>query len=287
MNTITQGQVAIVSDTTASLPEGFAQAYGVPLAPQVILFGEESLLEEQEIRFDEFLERMKASPVLPRTAAPPPGEFVRIYAQALQQAETILSIHPSSGLSGTVRSAQTAKAEVFPDADIRILDTRTIGGALGEMVRIAVGDAQSGRPADEIEARIRQLIPRSRTLFAIRTLEYLQRGGRIGRAAALAGSLLNIKPLLQLSDGVVTPLDKVRTHSRALQRLEELVVQECPHSPEAHLCVMEADARQEAERMVASLKAALGIAHIPILNVGSAITTHAGPGVLGVSFFVE
>ena len=278
-------RVSIVTDTTASLPPGYAAAHEVEVVPQVIIFGAESYLEDYEISSDEFIRRLKTSPQLPRTAAPPPGKFVEAYRRQLDRAETVISIHPSADVSGTVRSAFAAKEEAFPDADIRIFDTRTVGGNLGSMVMDAVRWAESGVGADEILRRLQAIVPHHRTYFLIRTLEYLQRGGRIGGAAALVGSVLQIKPILEIRDGHVEVLEKVRAQHRAEERLIELVVQQCPRSPAAHLCVMQADALADAERVVANLKTVLGLADIPLYNLGAAITTHGGPGILGVGFF--
>jgi DegV family protein with EDD domain len=117
-------------------------------------------------------------------------------------------------------------------------------------------------------------------------LEFLQKGGRIGGASALIGSALQIKPILEITNGRVEALEKVRTRHRAYERLKELVIDQCPRSPEAHLCVMHADDLDEAQRLAADLKSALGFEHVPIYSVGAAITTHAGPGTLAVGFFV-
>ncbi len=129
------------------------------------------------------------------------------------------------------------------------------------------------------------MIPRSRTHFLVTTLEYLRRGGRIGGASALVGGALQIKPILTLRDGHVDVLEKVRTESRALERLKELVERDRPRSPDGHLCVMHADAREAAEALALDLASRLGLATIPIYTLGAAITTHAGPGALGVGFF--
>lgn len=282
--TPTKGRVGICTDTTACLPRETLEAYRIENVPQVVLFGEESFLEEYEISYPEFIRRLKASPELPKTAAPPPGEFVKAYARLLGQAETILSIHPSAEVSGTVRSALTAKEESFPKADIRIIDTRSVGGNLAASVVCAAEWAGEGCSADEIEHRVRELIPRGRTYFVVATLEYLRRGGRIGGASHLIGSALQIKPLLQLQDGRVEVLEKVRTQQRALARLQELVAEECPRSPEAHLSVMHADDPAGAEKLACDLQAALGISQIPIMHLGAAITTHGGPGTLGACF---
>ncbi len=278
-------QVRIVTDTTAALPAEYAAAHHVAVVPQVVLFGSESFLEEQELPYGEFIRRLKASAQLPKTAAPPPGLMVKAYERQLAAAPTVLSIHPSLDVSGTVRSAQTALAS-FPGADIRIVDTRTIGGNLATMVQLAVTWAESGLPADNIVQRLQALIPRSRTYFLVATLEYLQRGGRIGGAAALIGGVLQIKPILEFRDGRTEPLERIRTHNHAVERLKDLVAEHCPRSPEAHVCVMHADDLKEAQRLASDLKAGLGQAHIPLYNLGASITTHAGPGTLGVGFFM-
>jgi DegV family protein with EDD domain len=278
-------RVGIVTDTTAVLPPEYCTAHGIRVVPQVIIFGEESFLEGVELSSAEFMRRLRASPQLPKTAAPPPGLFVEAYRALLSEADTVLSIHPSTDVSGTVRSALTAREESFPGADIRILDTRTVGGCLGAMVRAAASWAESGLEAAEIVGRLQAMIPRSRTFFLIRTLEYLQKGGRIGGAAALLGSVLQVKPILELRNGRVEVLEKVRVHSRARERLVELVAAQCPRTPEGYLCVMHADAQPEAEALAADLGAAVGVDEVPIYEVGAAIATHGGPGILGVGFF--
>jgi DegV family protein with EDD domain len=277
-------RVRIVTDTTAALPEAFVTAHQVEVVPQVVLFGGESFLEEKELSYAEYIRRLKASAQLPKTAAPPPGLLVEAYRRQLAEAATILSIHPSADISGTLRSAQTAQAS-FPGADIRLLDTRSIGGNLATLVQLAVGWAESGLGADEIMARLQAMVPRGRVYFLVATLEYLQKGGRIGGASALIGSMLQIKPLLELRDGRTEPLEKIRTHNHALERLIELVCARCPRSPEAYVCVMHADDEKEAQSLAQALKTNLGVDTIPIYHLGAAITTHAGPGTLAVGFF--
>jgi DegV family protein with EDD domain len=277
--------VRIVTDTTAVLPPDYVATHPIEVVPQVVLFGTDSFLEDVELGYSEFIRRLKASDQLPKTAAPPPGELVKAYTRQLAEAQTIISIHPSVEVSGTVRSALTAKQDAFPDADIRILDTRTVAGNLATLVMLAVGWAESGLEADEIVRRLEAMIPRGRTYFLVATLEYLHKGGRIGGASALIGSVLQIKPILQIKDGRVEALERVRTHHHALERLKELIIEQCPRLPEAHLCVMQADEVDAAQRLADDLKSALGLEHIPIYTLGASITTHAGPGTLAVGFF--
>ena len=276
--------IQIVTDTTAVLPRDYCDQHAVTVVPQIIRFGEETFLEGVEMSESEFLRRLKSSSVLPATAAPAPGLFEEAYQRAAEQGDSVLSIHPSTDVSGTVAAAHTARG-LHPQADIRVIDMRTVAGCLGEAVKLAVEWRSEALSVDQIEQRLHALIPRSRTYFLVATLEYLQRNGRIGGASRLIGSVLQIKPILQLSAGRVEPLDKVRTHQKALERLKELVVKECPPVSTARLCVMQADAVAEAERLREQLCAELGLADIPLYSVGPAITTHAGPGTLAVGFY--
>lgn len=276
--------VRIVTDTTAVLPREYTQAHDVVVIPQIIRFGTDSYLEGVEMDEPEFLRRLVASPVMPGTAAPPPGLFDEIFQRAAETGETVIAIHPSKDVSGTVPSAYTARS-LHPEADIRILDMRTVGGCLAESVKLAVEWRDAGCSADEIESRLLALIPRMRTYFVVATLEYLHRNGRIGGASKLIGSMLQVKPILHVFNGRVETFDKVRTQHKALERLKEVVFAECPRTDEARLFVMHADAPSEAQQLREELCAELGVCDIPMYSVGPAITTHAGPGTLAVGFF--
>src|SRR4030042_870701 len=180
-------QVSIVTDTTACLPMEFAVRHSVESVPQVIRFGSESFLEEVDITYAQFVTRLRTSTVLPSTAAPLVGDFVKAYERQLARSRAILSLHPSEQVSGTVRSALTARDTAFPGGYSRVIDTRTVAGNLASMVLAAVEWAEAGIGADEILRRIQSWIPRGRTYFVVATLEYLQKGGRVGGASALGG----------------------------------------------------------------------------------------------------
>jgi len=276
---------AIVTDTTASLPDGYASDRGIEVVSQIVIFGDESFAEGRTISRQQFIERLVASNKLPKTAAPAPGEMVEAYGRALAHSSTVLSIHPSTLVSGTVRSAETAKASAYPNMDIRIIDTRSIATGLGAIVQQAVAESEAGVPADEIVGHVSDLASRCRIYFMIPSLEYLQRGGRIGRASALVGSVLNVKPILTFAEGQVSPFEKVRTRRKAIDRLVELAVDECPPDSSSWLTVMHGDNEAEALALAERLAKAVGLSEVPVLTVGSSITTHAGPGVLGISFF--
>lgn len=279
--------IRIITDTLSGLHPQWTTEHGIPLIPQVIYFGEESCLEIQEMGIEEFIRRLKSSSVLPRTAAPPPGLFIQAFEELDAAHNTILCIHPTAELSGTVRSAQIAKAEAFPNADIRIIDTRTIGAQLGVLVQMADRWVQEGLDADTIVRRLEELIPRLRTYFLVDTLEYLQRGGRIGGAAALVGQLLQIKPILTIHDGKVDVYARERTKRRGLERFREIILEEMDPSFSPCLVIQHCDAHQEAKELVAFFQERLGRQDIPLFDVVPAIATHAGPGTLGASFFAK
>lgn len=278
--------VKIITDTTSGLPDETAKRLNIPVIPQVIIFGIDSYLEGIEIDKPTFMQRLKTSRELPKTAAPPPELFVKEFERLVPEGEPILCIHPSSEVSGTVRAA-TLAARDFPGADIRVIDTRFIASPLATMVTLAAEWARAGQDADSIEARVRDLMSRCRLYFMVATLEYLARGGRIGGAAALLGSVLQVKPILTFQDGQVNQFERERTHKRAVARLKELVLEHIPRDVSGHLSVLHADVPDQGRALADALAAQLGLSDVPVYDVPPAIVTHAGPGVLGVGFFVE
>lgn len=277
--------VYIITDTTSCLSAEFTRNHNIPVIPQVINFGEESYYEGIEMDNAAFMRCLLSSPTLPKTAAPPPELFVTEFERLVPLGEPILCLHPSSEVSGTVRSAVVA-ARDFPNADIRVLDTRSVGSPLATMVRLAAEWASAGVDVDTIETRIRGMIPRCRIYFMVATLEYLAKGGRIGGAAALLGSVLQIKPILRLHEGKVDQFERERTHKRALRRLIEIICEQYPKDRDGYLTVMHASVPDQAQALAAELGAQLGVKDVPIYDVPPAIITHGGPGILAAGFFI-
>lgn len=280
--------VRIISDTTSGLPLDVAAEHGVHMVPQIIVFGEETYRDDTEMDTEAFLEKLRSSEELPKTAAPPPALYEPIFEEVMAAGETAICLHPSTELSGTVRSA-TVAAQDFPEADIRVVDTRTIAAPLATMVLLAAKWAREGVDADTIVERVEDLVARQKVYFVVDTLEYLHRGGRIGGAKALLGGLLQIKPILTLEDGRVDALEQQRTHKRAVARLRELVVKGDgqPGRPDAHLAVMHVDAEDEAQELAAYFTGALDLSpeEIPVYLLPPAIVVHGGPGILGATYF--
>ncbi len=274
----------IVADTLSGLPLEFTKKLGISMLPQQIIFGEQTYQDDVELSSSEFLIKLRASSILPKTAAPLHTQYFPIFSRAASTAETVLVIAPTSKMSGTVRSAETAKQD-FPQADIRIIDTQTIAGCLGSLVLKAQSMQANGKSADEIEAAIRALALRARTYFVVDTLEYLQKGGRIGTARALLGELLQVKPILQLKDGSAAPYEQERTKRKAIARLVNLSCEQIAKSPEPLVCVMHSDAEAEAQAITTELSSRLNIPEIPIFLLPPAIIVHAGPKALAIGFF--
>jgi DegV family protein with EDD domain len=278
--------VKIITDTTSCLPLEISNRYQIPVIPQIINFGEESYYEGRDMDNVAFMTRLKTASQLPKTAAPPPELFVEEFKRLVPLGEPILCIHPSTEVSGTVRSAIVA-ARDFPEADIRVIDTRVIASPLGTIVQLAAEWADEGCNVEIITERVDSMIKRCRVYFLVSTLEYLARGGRIGGASALLGSVLQIKPILCLKDGKVDQFERERTYKRALTRLKEIVIEQAPHDGGAYLSVMHAGVPEAANTLAAELGSMINQLYVRIADMPPAIITHGGPGVLGVGFFIQ
>lgn len=276
----------IVADTTCGLPRDLLARRGIPLIPQIVMFGEEAFHDDKELDTAAFLQKLKAAKELPKTSAPEPPQYYPVFEEARNNGESVIVVAPTGKASGTVRSAQTAALE-FPDVDIRVVDTQTISCNLGSLVLLADDMAKAGSSADDIVAKLNEMIPRGRIYFLVDTLEYLAKGGRIGGAKRLLAELLEIKPILQVKDGQVEAFEQQRTKKRALARLVEVAAEECKGGDSAHLCVIQVEAEQEAEALAAELKTRIEVPHIPIYELPPAIVVHAGPRAMGIGFFVQ
>jgi len=278
--------IKIIADTTSTLSLEEAHLLGVPYLPQIVVFGEKTYRDDIEIDDETFLKKLRASPALPKTAAPPPAMYNDIFQIYAAEGATMIVLTPSAELSGTYRSAVVA-AQDFPSADIRIIDTHSVGSGLGNIVRSACRWVNQGLSADDIVASVKALCLKEKIYFYVDTLEYLHKGGRIGGAQALLGSVMQVKPILTLRNGRAEQFDKQRTKRRALARLQEVVISECPASADCMLSIMQSDALTDSRDLAESFKSQLGIQAISIVSLPPAIIVHAGPGTIAVSFFTK
>ncbi|MDX9872280.1 MAG: DegV family protein, partial [Clostridia bacterium] len=211
--------VKIVTDSTADLPAALRSAYDITVMPLKVIFKDEIYREGVDITIPAFFEKLAGTEQLPTTSQPSPAEFQEVYEELTADGSTVISMHISSKMSGTIQSAMLAKKNL-PDRDIRVIDSGKVTMALGLGVLVGARAAQAGRSADEVEALVQEMFNHKiKIYFMVDTFENLQKGGRIGKAAALLGTLLNIKPILTVEDGLVAPFEKVRGKTKAVERL--------------------------------------------------------------------
>lgn len=273
--------IALVSDSTACLHPSFVERYGVEIVPLYIKIGERTLRDGVDITPDEFYEQLPRCTPLPTTSQPSAGDFGTVY-QALRDrgASGIVSVHLSAGISGTINSANLAaqQMEGFP---IRIIDTQC--ASAGHMLAVEAGANALAQGADleGVAAAVERAVEAQRIVFTVDTLEYLYKGGRIGGAAALLGSLLQFKPLLTFRDGKIDALERVRKSSRALARLAEVMAGWTNGEPQRAV-VIQAACMDRAEALAAMLPEYLNVAETQIVPLTPVIGAHVGNGTLGL-----
>ncbi|MGQ9512784.1 DegV family protein [Thermodesulfitimonas sp.] len=274
-------EVAVVTDSTADLPPALAQEMGITIVPLKVIFGREVYRDGVDINRATFYQRLRAGEVA-TTSQPSPGEFEAAYRHLLTRAKSIVSIHISRKLSSTVNAAETARS-LSSEADITVIDSRLVAGALGLVVRAAAKAAQEGKTRPEVLSLIDQLITAIKVYFSIESLEYLHRGGRIGGAQALLGTILKINPILTLADGVIQPFEKVRGQKTALRRLAEIAVAAAGDRP--LFCQVLTGDNLEAATTLAGLLSGLPPGSTVKTNtIGAVVAAHTGPGVYGLVF---
>src|SRR2546425_1518232 len=273
--------VAIVTDSTADLPPALAAARSVTVVPLTLNLDGQSLLDGVDITPAEFYRRLPGAATHPTTSQPSPGRFAETYNTLLESYESIVSIHISEKLSGTYASARQA-ADMTDPKRIRVVDSEVVSMSLGLVSIVAATLADRGAEPEAIEAKVVAMRPQLQTYFSVATLEFLRRGGRIGRANALLGSVLQVKPVLCIRDGLVTPLERVRTFDRALNRVVDLT-REVDTGKGVCLIVGHADAQADAERVARELEPIADT--LMIQPLGPVVGAHAGPGVVGVGCY--
>ena len=273
--------VAIVTDSTADLPTQLTKSRSITVVPLTLNFEGRSLLDGVDIRPSEFYRKLPNATTHPTTSQPSAGRFAETYAQLLSDHDEIVSIHISEKLSGTYASAVQG-ADMTDPKRVRVVDSQLVSMSLGLVTLAATEMAAKGESAESIADRVTAMREHVQTYFSVATLEFLRRGGRIGRANAMLGSVLQVKPVLCIRDGQVTPLERVRTFDRALNRIIELArAVDRGHG----LCVIvgHADAEDDAERVARGLEDMAET--LMIQPLGPVVGAHAGPGVVGLGCY--
>ena len=275
--------VIIVTDGTADLPAHFIDELGIVEVPVYLVFGDKTFRSRIEISNDEFYKRLFSSPVLPTTSQPTPQDFAEVYARLAPGAEGIISIHISDRLSGTINSALQARRMVKAECPIEIIDSKGVSMALGLIVIEAARMAKAGKCFQDIVKAVNEMVPNMRLLVLFDTLEYLHRGGRIGKAKSLLGSLLKVKPLLTLKDGEFHPVGQVRNRNKGKTKLLEFAA-----STEniEELTVVYSTTPDEARELAEQITN-VPQSRIILAQLGAVLGTHSGPGMLAVALRIQ
>jgi len=279
-------KVAVVVDSTAFIPKELIKKYNLHVIPQVLNWEGQSYKDDVDITPDAFYTRLKTAKEMPTTSQPSAGEFFEFFTEVSKTADSIVAVHLSEFLSGTLASARAA-VDMMPDFPIEIVDTRSTAMGLGFMALAAARAVENGADYKEAAEAARALKEGMRVVFVVDTLEFLHRGGRIGGAKRLIGSMLSIKPVLHLEDGRIEPLASVRTKRKAINHVLDLVESEMKDKSNVHAAIMNALAPEESQMMFEEVKRRLNPVEIFNTELSPIVGAHVGPGTLGVIYYAE
>ena len=282
---LTAANTAIVVDSTADFPEAPGRFPNWRIVPLYVRFGDESFRDYVDLTPADFYTRLRGSPVMPTTSQPTPGDFQAVY-EGLGGYERVYSLHIAGTLSGTVESARTAAAE-FGDR-IRVIDTETASAAVAMLGLAIQRRLERGTTDEEVEELVRRHRNDSQLIFTLDTLDYLARGGRIGRAAAWAGGLMRVKPILTIRAGEVVPLKRVRGNQRAFHEFITAFESGSEDGPGLRVAIADADAPDRSEALKELVQRTRPQAQLEfVTTLGPVIGTHAGPGTVGLFWFAD
>lgn len=272
-------RVRVVTDSSAELPAEVAEQLGITVIPMHIRFGDEEFRDGVDITTEEFYRRLEYGHIMPVAAPPSFRAFQDVYADLSKTTNQIISIHVSGNLSRTYNVAAAAAEAFLGRCQIVVMDSASISVGQGILVRAAAEAANRGEPLDRIVRLIRGMIPHVYLVFFVEELAYLEREGRIGKAQALLGSMLNIKPILIVEDGDIVPLEKVRTRPRAIDKLLEFVAE---FAQIEDIAILQVDSEKEVQELIERLKLVFPDIDFPISSYGPVLATHIGPGTIGI-----
>ncbi len=277
-------KVKIVTDSTADLPKSIVDELDITVVPLKVLFGEETYEDGVTITAGEFYQKLASSSVIPSTSQPTPYQFEEVYKEvAFEDEAQIISIHLSSKLSGTYQSACIARDIIKDEVDVTVIDSKRASYAIGIIVVEVAKLAKAGATKEQCLARLEELLTKTRVYFMVDTLEFLQKNGRIGKASAVFGSLLKIKPILSLNeDGEVYPYDKVRGQKKALAKIYEFIQKEYG-TEDIHVGISHANANEFASGVMTEIKSQFKVNSGVITEIGPVIGAHVGPGTIAIS----
>jgi DegV family protein with EDD domain len=277
-------KVKIITDSTADIPKSIAEELDITVVPLKVLFGEDTYEDGIDITANEFYEKLASNTIMPTTSQPTPYQFEEVYQEvAREEATQIISIHLSAKLSGTFQSAFIARDMLKDQIDVTVVDSKRASYAIGIIVVEIAKLAKAGATKEQCLERLNELLNTSAIYFMVDTLEFLQKNGRIGKASALFGSLLKIKPILSLTkEGEVFPYDKVRGQKKAIAKVYEFLERDFGSQP-IHVGISHANTLENASEIMTEMKSRFNISSEMITDIGPVIGAHVGPGTIAIS----
>jgi len=279
--------IKIVTDSTAYLPQDIIAQHDIRIVPLNVLFGVKCYQEGIDLNYKQFYRMLAEAEELPTTSQPAAGDFLTVYSELVEAGHEVISIHISSGISGTVDSALAAQKMLSRPDQISVIDSLSTSIGLELIVRSALEAIEAGRSRKDIVALLEKMIQSLHVYFVVDTLEYLQKGGRIGAASALLGTVLQFKPILLLKNGKIEPWGKVRTKRKAVTKLLDIMEEKVGSQAPARIGVTHAEVPGEAEALVKKLHQRLNFENCCVSQIGPVIGTHTGPGVVGVAAYAN
>jgi len=267
---------AVVTDSTSDVPDGWRERYDIQVVPLKVMFGEETFRDGVDMNNEQFFARLGTSTKLPTTSAPSPGDFAELYTRLAKDHDGCISIHIARSLSATAEAARVG-AQSVEGFRVEVIDSETVSMPMAFLCRVAAECTTLDEAAEAVAKRI----PGCRVLALLDTLRYVEMGGRVSRAQAMIGTMLDLKPLLLMVDGEIKSLDRVRTRSRAIPRMVEHFEED---SPVEHVGVVHAQAPEEAEQIAAGLRGRFPGLEVPVGQIGCVLGTHVGPKALGLVY---
>lgn len=282
-------RVAVVTDSTASIPESILDALHIHWVPYYVHAGKETLRDLLTVQRDAFYRWLPTAKELPTTASPGPGDYVQVYEELAEEGvEEIVSIHMTSKGSGAFQAASVAQSmvqESIPSLRVKVMDTLNVSMGQGWIVIEAARAAMAGKSLADITDRVTRMIPVTRMIQTADTLKYLYLGGRIGRAKHLVGSLLNIKPIIGMEDGVIVPLGTARSRRRAYEMMVDMLESAAGRLARIRIAYVHAAALDEVEKLKNMVEARLTVAESLIAELSPALGVHSGPGTAGLCYY--
>jgi DegV family protein with EDD domain len=281
-------KIAIVTDSTAYIPQDLTKKYNITVAPQVLIWGEETLLDGIDIKPQEFYTRIKTAKVMPTTSQVPITAMQDIFTDQIEKGFDVIGVFISSKLSGTIQSAVQAKEMMGSAGEkVTVIDSEAAAMALGFQALAVARAVETGASLKECIALAQKAREHAGVFFAVDTLEFLHRGGRIGGAQRFFGSALGLKPILALKDGRVEGVERIRTKSKAHDRILELVVEQVKGKPNIRVATLHANAPEDAKILMAKVNEQINAIESILTEVSPVVGNHAGPGTVGLAFMTE